>query len=155
MVLGPTLTLVFTLLTVVVNDWEVLSGGEPLSVTITVNDAVAGPAGGVYEKTPVVGLIVAPAAAPGPRLVKLPGIWRGFFDDKWHGGRSYDRHRRHNTRVHNIMTVIGRGRRGPTPRRIAPTAIGCSGNVRRVMVKPTNAGVRASRPDTESVFVPA
>ena len=52
------------------NDWEVLSGGEPLSVTIAVNDAVAGPAGGAYEKTRVVGLIVAPAAAPGPRLAR-------------------------------------------------------------------------------------
>jgi hypothetical protein len=32
----------------------------------------------------------------------------------------------------NINPIIGRGRRGPTPRRIAPTAIGCSGNARRV-----------------------
>ena len=30
------MTLGSTLLTVSVNDWEVLSGGEPLSVTITV-----------------------------------------------------------------------------------------------------------------------
>ena len=46
---------------------------EPLSVTIAVNDAVAGPAGGANEKTPVVGLIVAPAAAAGRRLARRSG----------------------------------------------------------------------------------
>ena len=51
MVLGPTLTLGFTMLTVVVNDWEVLSGGEPLSITIAVDNAIAEPFGGAYEKT--------------------------------------------------------------------------------------------------------
>jgi hypothetical protein len=39
--------------------------------------------------------------------VLLPGEWRGFFDEKWHGGRSYGRHRWHNARLHNIIPVIG------------------------------------------------
>ena len=42
------------------------------------------------------------------KTVKLPASWRGFFDDKWHGDRPYDRHRRRNTCLHNIITIIGR-----------------------------------------------
>jgi RNA polymerase sigma factor (TIGR02999 family) len=40
--------------------------------------------------------------------VNFPGKWRSFFGDKWHGVRPDDRHRWHNTRLHNITSVIGR-----------------------------------------------
>ena len=38
---------------------------------------------------------------------KLPGIWRGFFDDKWHRNRPYYRHTLYNRRLHNIINIIG------------------------------------------------
>lgn len=44
-------------------------------------------------------------------------IWRGFFDDKWHSDRPHDRHRRHNTCLHNKSyykkQFLSRDRRQP------------------------------------------
>ena len=47
-------------------------------------------------------------AGQGTRAVNFPGKWRGFFDDKWHGPRAYDRQRTHKPIPHNIICIIGR-----------------------------------------------
>ena len=64
-----------------------------------------------------------PSLRPEPVLhwtVNFPGIWRSFFDDKWHGPRTYDRQRTHKPIPHNITPTIGRSTRPlPAPRNIS------------------------------------
>src|SRR3974390_3376173 len=56
-------------MTVTAKAWVALKGGEPLSVTITLNWFVpACDCMGVQVKMPLVGLMAALSAAPGPRL---------------------------------------------------------------------------------------
>src|SRR5712691_7142524 len=60
----------FTSVTTTVRLWASLNGGVPSSVTRTVIKFVLGPCAsvGVQVKTPLVGLMLAPAGAPGSKL---------------------------------------------------------------------------------------